>query len=77
MKTKETFMYVLGALIMLLCFTLFIAIVYKAVPAENEKLIYMAAGVVFGWGTSIVTYFYGSSKGSADKTEALTKSTTK
>ena len=77
MKAKELYMYVLGALVVLLNFAFFVAIIIKQIPPENKELIYMAAGIVFGWGSSVVLYFFGSSKGSADKNDLINGGGTK
>lgn len=64
---KEVYMYSLGALIVIGFFTLVIYKIYKNLDAQLEIGALLAA---FG---AVVGYFYGSSKGSSDKNEMLTK----
>ncbi len=71
MKAKEIYMYGLGALVFF-SFTGTIALlVFKAVPEMNEKLLYTLLGVLAAKAGDVVSYFFGSSKGSADKTALL------
>lgn len=72
-KGKEVFMYAFAALLMLFLFTFLGLIIFKAMPVENKDLLNITAGIAFGWGSMAVSYFFGSSKGSADKTEMLNK----
>ena len=72
-KAKDIFMYSLAALTMALLFSTIYLILTKSIPSENEKMAYMAVGLALGWGTMIMSYFYGSSKGSADKSTAMNK----
>ena len=72
-KTKEIFMYGLGGLIAICFFIVVGLLVFKQVPESNEKLIYMLIGALVGSFGTIVNYFYGSSKGSADKNDIISK----
>jgi hypothetical protein len=74
MKTaKDIFMYALAGLTMALLFTCLYLILFHAIPADNKDLAYMGLGLAFGWGTMIISYFFGSSKSSADKSETIDK----
>jgi uncharacterized BrkB/YihY/UPF0761 family membrane protein len=74
MKTaKDLFQYVLGALIVLGFFVLMVVLVYKTIPTENKDLLNLVVGALIGSFATIVGYFYGSSKGSQEKTEILAK----
>jgi hypothetical protein len=72
MKTnlwKDVYQYILGALIVLSFLAIIVlTIIYK--PPDNQVLNTLigafTAGVIM-----VITYFYGSSKGSADKNELL------
>ena len=68
---SDWFMYVVGFLILLT----FAAVVYVAlfVQVKDEKLFYFIAGHVFGMAVSVVSYYFGSSKGSSDKTKLMQK----
>ena len=72
MKAKDTFQYILGALIVLGFFVLLIALVYSGVPDQNKDLLNLVVGALIGSFATVVGYFYGSSKGSADKNDILT-----
>ena len=73
MRGKDIFQYVLGALITIGFFVLMVGLVYTAVPDINKDLLNLVAGALIGSFATIVGYFFGSSKGSADKNEMLNK----
>jgi uncharacterized BrkB/YihY/UPF0761 family membrane protein len=70
---KTTFQYILAALIIVGFFMLMIGLVYTAVPDVNKDLLNLVTGALIGSFATIVGYFFGSSKGSADKNELLKK----
>lgn len=43
------------------------------VPEGNREALLLAVGLVLGWGSSVINYEFGSSAGSARKTELLSK----
>ncbi len=65
-------MYALGGLIAFAFFALLGLLIFKAVPETNKDLLTTAMGVLFGAFTGVVGYFFGSSLGSARKTELMT-----
>jgi drug/metabolite transporter (DMT)-like permease len=68
---KDIFMYVLAG-VLVTCAGLMVALlVFVPIPTENHDAIMLIVGTVLGWGGAIVTYYFGSSKGSADKTALL------
>ena len=70
MKTKDIFMYALGGLVVI-CFFIVVAIlIYKG---DDNNTLSLVIGALIGAFTMVVSYFYGSSKGSADKNEILEK----
>lgn len=71
MKYKEIFQYLLGALIVSGFFALLILLVLSAVPSENKDLLNLVVGALIGSFSGIVSYFYGSSLGSAHKDNLL------
>jgi uncharacterized BrkB/YihY/UPF0761 family membrane protein len=73
MKVKEIFQYVLAGMIIVGFFMLMIGLVYTAVPDVNKDLLNLVTGALIGSFATIVGYFFGSSKGSADKNEMLKK----
>lgn len=68
---KTFYMYLLGAIIVLGFFWLLTSLVYHVIPSENKDILNIAVGALIGSFTNIVGYFYGSSKGSSDKTEIM------
>jgi hypothetical protein len=68
MKIKEIFQYILGAVIVIGFFSVLVVMVAKGGYPGMVELIVGALIAAFG---TVVGYFYGSSKGSADKSEAL------
>lgn len=69
----DWFMYFVG-LIGLVAFSFILyVLVYVTIPESNRDLFIHAIGMVEGVAISIFSYFYGSSKGSADKTKILGK----
>lgn len=70
MKAKEIFMYVLGALITVGFFATLFYLIYSGTFVETINLVVGTLITAFG---TVVGYFYGSSKGSADKTELMNK----
>ena len=73
MKAKDLFMYILGGLIVFGFFGLIGILIYNGVPAENQDLLNITIGSLLAAFATVVGYFYGSSKGSADKNEMLNK----
>jgi hypothetical protein len=71
MKINEIFMYILGALIVLVFFFVIIGLLLWEVPQANKEALYLALGTLLGSFTGVVGYFYGSSAGSKQKTELL------
>jgi len=73
MKIKDIFQYVLGALIVIGFFILLYLLVTSEVPEKNKDLLNLVVGALIGSFATIVGYFYGSSKGSQEKTEIMAK----
>lgn len=70
-KTKEIYMYLLGALVVLSMFSIIAFLVFYEIPSPNKELLYMLLGVLAAKFSDVIGYFYGSSKGSADKTNLM------
>ena len=71
MNFKDVYMYVLGALIVLGFILLLGLLVFQGVPAVNSDLLYLAVGALVAKFGDVVAYFFGSSKGSSDKTAIM------
>ena len=70
MKLRNIFMYILGALIVI---GFFATTIYLIASKANNDALMLILGALIGAFSTVVGYFYGSSKGSADKTELLNK----
>ena len=64
-------MYVLGALIVFGFFTLLGLLIFKEVPSSNNDVLNLAIGTLISGFATVVGYFFGSSAGSAAKTDML------
>lgn len=64
---KEAYMYFLGAVIVVGFFLLLYFLIYQTIPDNNKDILNIVVGALIGSFTTVVGYFYGSSKGSADK----------
>lgn len=73
MKVKDAYMYGLGALVVIGFFALLIMVFVFEIPSPNREVGLMTIGALIGQFNSIITYFFGSSKGSSDKTDLLTR----
>ena len=71
MKARDSFMYVLGGLITLAIITVIGLLIFEPIPEQNQRVLDMCLGGLLVQFASVVSYFFGSSKGSADKTEML------
>jgi len=71
MKGKEIFQYALGALIVIAILMLIYVVFRIALPTANKDVALLVIGALVAKFGDVVSYFYGSSKGSADKTEIL------
>ena len=73
---KEAYMYILGALICAAFFVVVWLLIFNAVPVDNQTLLNIALGALIAKFGDVIAYFFGSSKGSADKTELMNKQDT-
>jgi hypothetical protein len=78
MKTaKEIYVYVLAAIITAGEIGMIIFLLYlwlKGVSTENESIVNLIYGVALAYHSAfmlVIGYFFGSSKGSADKTQMV------
>lgn len=70
MKTKEIFMYSLGGIIV---FGFFAILAYLLKIGGYESTINLLVGSLIGAYGTVVGYFYGSSKSSAEKNDIISK----
>ncbi len=46
-------------------------LLFKTVPESNQRIMDMGTGVILGWGSAVVMFFFGTSQSSADKNEII------
>ena len=68
MKTREVFMYILGGMITIGFFS---TLIYLIAKGGNENTVNLLVGSLIGSFGMVVAWFYGSSKGSADKNDII------
>ncbi len=72
-NAKELYMYALGALVVAGFFFILFIIFRAALPEGNKEIAYLVIGALVAKFGDVVNYFFGSSKGSADKNEMMRK----
>lgn len=75
-NTKELIQYGFAAVVMFMLFVLLGLLLFRDIPDKNKDVLNIAVGVALGWGSMILAYFFGSSKGSSDKNDIIRNSTT-
>jgi len=71
MGKRETFQYVLAALIVACFFAVIILLIVKAVPEQNKESLAIIVGALISAFTGVTGYFFGSSMSSAKKDETI------
>jgi uncharacterized BrkB/YihY/UPF0761 family membrane protein len=74
-KTKEIFKYSLAGLIVITILTLVAFLIFKPMPEPNRSIIEIIIGALVAAFTTVISFFFGSSKGSEDKTKMIYNST--
>ena len=73
MSAKDIFQYVLGTVVVITFIILLWFLFKKEIPQTNMNLLSLIIGALIGSFTTVVQYFFGASKGSAEKSEILRK----
>ncbi len=73
MKAKDIFQYSLGALIVIAILLLVYVVFTVELPPANKDVALIVIGALVAKFGDVVAYFYNSSKGSAEKTEIISK----
>lgn len=68
---KNLFMQVLALIVVILTFGMIAVLQFRPLIQENKELLYTVFGIMLGWAGTIITYYWGSSKSSNDKTELM------
>lgn len=71
MNTDKAAMYIFGAMIILATFTVIYVLIFNETPPGNSDLLKILLGALIAKFGDVVSYFYGSSAGSAKKTELM------
>ncbi len=71
MKVKELFQYILAIVLVVGIFVLLGVLIIHEIPDANKDLLNMVVGAIIVSFATVIGYFFGSSKGSADKNELL------
>ena len=72
-NVKDIYQYVLGAVVVIGFFILLYILVSSEIPVSNRDLLSLVIGALIGSFATVISYFYGSSKGSAEKDIVLRK----
>ena len=64
-------LYILGGLIVVCFFAMCACLIFFTVPAAQAPMVWAFFGILGAAFTAVVQYFYGSSSGSAAKTEMM------
>jgi len=67
---QDWMMYASGLFSLASAIAIVVVVLFFEIKSGKE-LFYFVAGAAFGWAGQVVTYYFGSSKGSSDKTKKL------
>jgi len=67
------FPYFLSGSIVLFGFILFGILLMGIIPSDKENIVFAILGLVGGYLTQVISYYFGSSRGSASKDETIKK----
>jgi len=76
-STKEILHYCLAGIVVMMALIIIVGLFYLQVSESNKDLFNITAGIVLGGFTTVISFFFGSSQGSKDKTEAMANSSVK
>ena len=74
-KLREFYRSTLGIIIILGAFTLVFMLYFIKIPPENIGAVNNVLGIVEGFAAAVVTFEFGSSRGSEKKTDIIAEST--
>lgn len=74
-RTEKIIVYIFAGVIVTYAFVFLYMLLWKTIPEGNRDVVTTLSGMIVGGGfTAIISYFFGSTKGSADKTEIIANS---
>lgn len=68
-EDKVTLYFGIG--IVMASIAIVVLLIFYPVQSENKEFVFTAIGIILGWGGAIVTFKWGSSQGSKDKTNIM------
>jgi hypothetical protein len=68
---KDVYLYALASVIVVGFFALCATLMYRPLPTGSNEVVFMLFGTLSAAVGSVIGYFFGSSKSSADKTDIL------
>lgn len=74
-QVRELALYILAAVIVVSAIGFLMVLATRETPVANKDAILLALGALLTAFGTVINYFFGSSKGSADKTDAMTAKT--
>ena len=75
--TEKTYMAILALVVITATFYLGHMLLTQEVPEKNRDIVNVALGMILGLSSTVVGYYFGSSKSSSDKTDIFKSSTEK
>jgi drug/metabolite transporter (DMT)-like permease len=68
---KNIPMLIIAGFVVIGFFSLLILLIFIAIPETNKDILNLTIGALLGSFATVVQYWFGSSKGSADKTDLM------
>jgi len=69
--TRQTMRFVLACACILIGAAFMMGLFVLTVPESNQRVMDLAAGIVLGWGSLALSFYFGTSESSAHKTDVL------
>ena len=73
MKKEKLYLLIAAFVIIIITIAVFVLLFFFPIPESNQSVVFTSIGVLLGWSGTVISFYWGSSKSSADKTEALAK----
>ena len=77
MKNEKLALYILSGVIVVAFFALLYLLIVLTIPEENKDILNIVVGALIGAFTGVVSYHFGSSAGSKEKTAMMNTNATK
>lgn len=61
-KARSKRLYWLGVILIIIGIIALIPLYFYEIPSANKDILAMGIGVVLGWGSASVTYYFGNSE---------------